>query len=101
MSERSEIKRMNAKSHKNSGRGQYQKADASWKNFVVDIKEYKKSFSLTKDVWAKIVTDTLKTDRNKFPALKVVLGDEQKIRLAVIEWSALEELERLAYGDNN
>lgn len=101
MSERSEIKRMNANSHKNSGRGQYQKGDASWKNFVVDIKEYGKSFSLTKDVWAKIVTDTLRTDKNKFPALKVVLGQEQKIRLAVIEWSVLEELERLAYGNND
>lgn len=101
MSERSEIKRMNAKAHKNSGRGQYQKGDASWKNFVVDVKEYSKSFSLTKDVWAKIVTDTLRTDRSKMPALKVVLGNEQKIRLAVIEWSALEELERLAYGDDN
>jgi outer membrane phospholipase A len=101
MSERSEIKRMNAVGHKNSGRGKYQKADASWRNFVVDIKEYKNSFSLTKDVWAKIVTDTLKTNKSKLPALKVILGDEQKIRLAVIEWSVLEELERLAYGDDN
>lgn len=101
MSERSEIKRMNAKGHKNSGRGQYQKGDASWKNFIVDVKEYSKSFSLTKDVWAKIVTDTLRTDKTKSPALKVVLGDEQKVRLAVIEWSTLEELERLAYGDDN
>ena len=101
MSERSEIKRINAKAHKNSGRGQYQKGDASWKNFVVDVKEYSKSFSITKEVWAKIVTDTLKTDKEKFPALKIVLGNEQKVRLAVIEWSVLEELERLAYGDND
>lgn len=92
MSERGEIKRMGGTSHKNSGRGQYQKADATWNQFIVDIKEYAKTFSLSSDVWSKIVTDTLKTDREKYPALKLVIGDEHKIRLAVIEWSVFEEL---------
>jgi hypothetical protein len=93
MSEASEIKRMGGKAHKNSGRGQYQKADASWKMFIVDIKEFSKSFGLSKSVWSKIVTDTLKTDNEKYPALKVVLGEgSSKVRLAVIEWSMLEEL---------
>ena len=41
MSERGEIKRDNAKAQKNSGRGQYQKGDAKWYNFVVDYKESK------------------------------------------------------------
>jgi len=92
MSERSEIKRIGAKAHKNSGRGQYVKSDATWKDFIVDIKEYSKSFSVSQDVWAKVVTDTLRTDNTKDPAIMVVLGDKIKTRLAIIEWSKLEEL---------
>lgn len=90
MSERSEIKKIGAQAHKNSGRGQYMKSDATWENFIIDVKEYSKSFSLSQDVWSKIVTDTLRTDRTKDPALLVVLGG--RTRLAVIEWSKLEEL---------
>jgi hypothetical protein len=44
-------------------------------------------------MWAKICTDTFKVSRDMFPLLKLVLGDSQKVRLAVIEWSRLEELE--------
>ena len=39
MSERSEVKRDKAKAQKNSGRGDYQKGDAQWKQFLVDYKE--------------------------------------------------------------
>jgi outer membrane phospholipase A len=92
MSERGEIKKMSAKAHKNSGRGQYQKGDASWNNFIVDIKEASKSFNLNQNVWAKITTDCLRTDREKDPALMVVLGESRKVRLAVIEWEVLEQL---------
>ena len=93
MSERGEIKRDGAKAQKNSGRGAYQKGDAQWNNFVVDYKEYEKSISITPDIWAKICTDTFKVDRNKFPVLKLILGkDNNKTRLAVIEWALLEEL---------
>lgn len=92
MSERSEIKRDNAKAQKNSGRGQYQKGDAKWYNFVVDYKESNSSFTLNKDIWSKICTDTFKVNRNMHPALKVIIGKESKIRLAIIEWSILEEL---------
>lgn len=92
MSEKSEIKKIGGKSHKNSGRGQYQKSDATWNHFIVDVKEYSKSFSLNQDVWAKVVTDALRTDTTKDPALLVVLGDKSKVRLAVIEWAVLEEL---------
>ena len=92
MSEKSEIDKIGAKSHKNSGRGQYQKSDATWNHFIVDVKEYSKSFSLNQDVWAKVVTDALRTDTTKDPALLVVLGNKGKVRLAVIEWAVLEEL---------
>jgi len=36
MSERSEVKRDGAKAQKNSGRGDYQKGDAKWNQFLVD-----------------------------------------------------------------
>ena len=46
MSERSEVKRDGAKAQKNSGRGDYQKGDAQWKQFLVDYKEAGTSFTL-------------------------------------------------------
>ena len=92
MSERGEIKRDGAKAQKNSGRGQYQKGDAKWYSFVVDYKEAKSSFTLNKDIWAKICTDTFKVNRDMHPALKIIIGSESKVRLGVIEWSVLEEL---------
>lgn len=92
MSERSELKRAGLKAHKNSGRGMV-KADGSDDEFVVDVKEYSKSFSITQDNWAKIVTDTMRVDRAKNPALMLVIGEgNKKIRLAVIEWNVFEEL---------
>lgn len=93
MSEKSEAKRDGAKLQKNSGRGKIQKGDSQWRNFVVDYKEYAQSISITKSIWAKICTDTFKVDRNKYPVLKLILGTGgDKIRLAVIEWSLLEDL---------
>jgi hypothetical protein len=92
VSEKSEIKRDKAKAQKNSGRGQYQKGDAQWYNFVVDYKEANSSFNLNKDIWAKICTDTFKVNRNMHPALKIIIGEDSKIRLGIIEWSMLEEL---------
>lgn len=99
MSERSELKRIGAKPHKNSGRGNIQKADGSLENYVVDVKEYSKSFSVTQDVWAKIVTDTLRVDKNKSPVIMLVLGEQKKVRLAIIEWNEFEELQRLRDND--
>ena len=89
MTEQSEGKRLGAKLHKNSGRNT-KKGDASWHNFVIDFKEVGKSFTLNKAVWAKAVTDALKS--NKDPAIVVVLGETSKTRLAVIELSLLEQL---------
>ncbi len=92
MSERSEVKRDNAKAQKNSGRGDYQKGDAQWNQFLVDYKESKSSFNLNKENWAKICTDTFKVNRNMHPALKIIIGEDVKIRLGVIEWAILEDL---------
>lgn len=92
MSERSELKKIGASAHKNSGRGKIQKADGSLGRYIVDVKEYGKSFSINQDVWAKICTDTLKTDPNKSPVIMLVLGEQRKTRLAIIEWNEFEEL---------
>lgn len=100
MTERSEAKRDNAIQQKNSGRGQYQKGDAKWYNFVVDYKETNSSFSLNKDVWSKICTDTFKVNRNMHPALKIIIGSDSKVRLGVVEWSILEELVKF-WEENN
>ena len=90
MSEKSESKRIGAKQHKNSGRG-IKKGDATWENFTLDFKESKKSFTLNHDVWAKATTDAIKN--NNDPALVLVLGEgNKKIRLAILEFSVLEEL---------
>lgn len=93
MSEFNEIKRDGAKAQKNSGRGQYQKGDAKWHNFLVDYKESAKSVSVNKEMWAKICTDTFRVDRSMHPLLKLIIGEgSSKIRIAVIEWDILEEL---------
>jgi len=61
----------------------------------------KSSFNLNKDVWAKICTDTFKVNRNMYPALKVIIGEDSKVRLAIIEWAVLEELVRAWEESNN
>lgn len=93
MSERAEAKRDGAKQQKNSGRGDYQKGDATWNGFVVDYKETAKSVTVSKEMWAKVCTDTFKVSRSFYPVLKLVMGEgNSKTRLAVIEWSLLEQL---------
>ncbi len=100
MSERGELKRIGAKQHINSGRGPV-KADGSLDDFVVDVKEYSKSYSVSQDSWAKIVSDTMKVDRKKNPALMIVLGEgNKKVRLAIIEWQVFEQL-RESNGNNS
>ena len=44
-------------------------------------------------MWAKICTDTFKVSRSLNPVLKLIIGEgNKKTRLAVIEWSLLEQL---------
>ena len=93
MSERGEAKRDGAKQQKNSGRGDYQKGDATMGPFVVDYKEYSKSISISQEIWAKICTDTFKVSRSSHPLLKLILGEgSRKTRLAVIEWELFEQM---------
>jgi hypothetical protein len=92
MSESGEIKRLGAKPHKNSGRGT-KKGDATWGDFVIDIKEASKSFTLNESVWAKVSTDAIKAGIDKSPALVVVLGSgPKKVRLFISELSVVEDM---------
>ena len=89
MSEKSESKRINAKQHKNSGRNTH-KGDATWKNFTVDFKEVRKSFTINEKVWAKATTDAIKN--NSDPAIIIVLGQgPNKVRLILTELSIMEQ----------
>ena len=92
MSERGEAKRDGAKLQKNSGRGKIQKGDAILGDFVVDYKEYSESISISKKIWAKVCTDAFKVSTSKHPILKLILGADKPIRLAVVEWSLFEEM---------
>lgn len=94
MSEKSEIKRDGSKAQKNSGRGKHQKGDAIYRGFLVDYKEYEKSFSLSRDVWAKVCTDAYTVGGFEIePALKIILGKEnEKTRLYVISETMFNQL---------
>ena len=95
MSEDSEAKRDGSRLQKNSGRGQYQKGDATLDIFTVDYKEYEKTFGLSRDVWAKVCTDALRNGHTE-PALKVILGaGNSKIRLWVVAEHIMEDYIRL------
>lgn len=95
MSEASEVKRDGAKAQKNSGRGHYQKGDALLDIFTVDYKEYAKSFSISKEVWAKVCSDAIRNGHME-PAIKVVLGaGNQKTRLWVVSEQIIEDYIRL------
>lgn len=93
MSEADEIKRDGATPVKNSGRSKgVHKGDATLEPFLVDYKEYSKSFGVTKEVWAKISTDAVHNGRRQ-PALKLVLGgDGPKTRVWVIGDSMFHEM---------
>lgn len=92
MTELNEIKRDGAKAQKNSGRGQFQKGDATLGPFCYDIKEYGKSFSVSQAVWGKICTDAFRSG-NMVPALKLVLGaGDRKTRVWVIGDEMFKEM---------
>lgn len=98
MTEKNEILRDGARPQKNSGRGKIQKGDAILGEFCYDIKEYGKSFSISRDVWAKICLDAYQSG-GKTPALKVVLGESNsKVRLWVLEDSVFHDMRRAWEG---
>lgn len=92
MSEIEELKRIGAAPQKNSGRGKHQKGDGVIDDeILVDVKEYGKSFSLSRESWGKVSTDAIK--QGYLPALFVVLGEEgaHRLRLFVIDEDMMQE----------
>lgn len=90
--EHAEAARDKAKPQKNSGRGM-QKGDAILDGFTVDYKMTGRSFSITKEVWAKVSSDAMKNNLS-IPAIKVVIGaeDEPKTRLWVIDEATFNQM---------
>lgn len=93
MSEAEEIKRDGAKGQPNSGRGTHKKGDAVLEPFLVDYKEYAKSFSVSVGNWAKLCSDAVVSGRRQ-PAFKLVLGENngRKVRMWVIGDTMFHEM---------
>jgi hypothetical protein len=88
--EHAEAKRDGAKPQKNSGRG-IQKGDALLTGLTVDYKMSDKSFTITREVWAKICSDAAKNNLSS-PAIKAVLGTDPYTRLWIIDESLFKEM---------
>jgi hypothetical protein len=94
LSEEQEIKRMGARAQRNSGRGLLEKGDAVLGDFLVDIKEYDESFSVSRKNWAKLQKDAWSSMR-RIPAFMLSLGsksDPNKLRLWVISDAMFREM---------
>ena len=90
---------------KNSGRGIW-KGDGVWGPFLVDVKEYAKSFSVSRKVWAKLSTDSIQ-NHMKQPMLFLSLGDpegkEQPVEVMVVGRQMgieMKEAWEKVYGDS-
>lgn len=93
MSEKAEIKRDGARPVANSGRGWKEKGDAVMGPFTVDYKESAKSFTLNTRVWAKVAKDAL--HNRTIPALKIILGEEIRERLWIVQEEVIHDYVRL------
>lgn len=82
-SELDEIKRFGGTPQKNSGRGAVKKGDAILMPFLVDVKEYAKSYSVSISNWAKASSDAIKAGGYQ-PALNIVLGETNRVRVWVV-----------------
>lgn len=91
--ELNELSNYGAKPQKNSGRGRHDKGDGIVDDlFMIDIKEYEKTFGLSMDVWAKTCTDAYRSG-GKEPMLGIVLGKgNNKVRLVVISKTMFEDM---------
>lgn len=86
--EKAELKRIGATPVKNSGRG-LNKGDGILEPFLVDVKEYDKSFSVSRDNWAKLSTDAVQNGRRQ-PMFVLALGQEGQTPVRV--WVVAENM---------
>jgi hypothetical protein len=89
-SELSELKRIGATPVKNSGRGLW-KGDGILEPFLVDVKEYNESYSVSRKGWAKLSTDSIQNGRRQ-PMFVLVLGDKDKMAQPVRVWVVGESM---------
>lgn len=76
MTEAGYLKQAGATPQKNSGRGDYQKADGIIDGLItVDVKEYGKSYTITEDKWAKLCMDNYRNG-TPFPAMNIVIDNK-------------------------
>lgn len=96
MSEAIEAKLDGAKLQPNSGRGKHAKGDATYAGalgtYVIDYKEYSKGIRLTADLLGKLNADAFMVDMQAVGVLKLVLGTDRPMRVAVVNWEHLLEL---------
>lgn len=86
MTEAKQIKRDGATAQKNSGRGMYQKGDATLGPFLIDYKEYNEGYTVNRKGWAKLQSDAFRTGQAQ-PTFRLILGadgEPTRLRLWVI-----------------
>lgn len=90
--EKLELKRVGATPVKNSGRGM-KKGDGTLGPFLVDVKEYENSFSVSRDNWAKLGSDSIQNGRRQ-PMFILVLGsgDKPPVRIWCVGESMGQEM---------
>lgn len=94
MSEKREIERMGGRPQRNSGRGILEKGDATLGPFLVDVKEYDESFSVSRANWAKLQSDAFRSQQRQ-PMFWLALGDKEsktKLRVVVLSTDMFEEM---------
>ena len=90
-SELDEIKRFGGTPQKNSGRGAVKKGDATLGPFLVDVKEYSRSYGVSISNWAKVSSDAIKSGGFQ-PAINIVLGETNRVRLWVVSEAMFLEM---------
>lgn len=94
MSEKNEIEKMGGRAQRNSGRGILEKGDATLGPFLVDIKEYDESFSVSRANWAKLQSDAFRAQQRQ-PMFWLALGSKDsnnKLRVVVLSEHMFQEM---------
>lgn len=106
MTEANEIKKMGGRPQRNSGRGILEKGDATLGPFLVDVKEYDESFSVSRANWAKLQSDAFRAQQRQ-PMFWLALGEKEsktKLRVVVVSRDMFEEMYdawQQVYGGTN
>lgn len=88
--ELAELKRIGATPVKNSGRSKgVAKGDGILEPFLVDVKEYTKSFSVSRENWIKLSTDAVTNGRRQ-PMFVLALQEEGKTPIRI--WCVSEDM---------